>query len=147
MNTRRDILSGLVGACAGVISWTLGSEVTDELRTSEVRHTVLQNETERRQSLSVLFESEGDSVFWETYELDPGEVVEVDGFDRVGDYRVYVQWGDLTRSRRLEAGTRAVAIVLAFPFGDEEILIRDVPFSSLSPSQQSVEYTQNTSAE
>jgi hypothetical protein len=134
MSTRREILSVLVGACAGVISWTLGSEVADELRTSEVRYTVLRNETESRQSLSVLFESDADPVLWETYELDPGEVVQFDGFDRVGDYRVFVRWNDLTRSQRLETGARAVAIVLALPFGDEDVLIRDAPFSSQSSS-------------
>ncbi|WP_416840446.1 hypothetical protein [Haloferax sp. DFSO52] len=147
MSTRRGILSGLVGACAGVVSWTLGSEVVDEFRTSEVRYTVLRNETESQQSFSVLFESDADPVLWEMYELEPGEVVEFDGFDRVGDYRVYVQWSGMTRSQRLETGTRAVAIVLAFPFGDEDIIIRDVPFSSLSPSQRAAELTQNSSAE
>jgi hypothetical protein len=139
MSTRRDILSGLVGACVGVISWALGSEVADELRTSEVGYIIIRNQAESRQSLSVVFESDGDPLFWETYELEPGEFVELDGFDRVGDYRVFVRWNDLTRSRRLETGTRAVAIVPALPFGDEEVLIRDVPFSSLSPSERSAD--------
>jgi ABC-type proline/glycine betaine transport system ATPase subunit len=53
----------------------------------------------------------------------------------------------LTRSQRLETGTRAVAIVLAFPWGDEHIFIRDEPFSSLSPSQRSAKQTQHSSTE
>ena len=147
MSRRRDILSGLIGACAGVISWALGSEVADELRTSEVGYAIIRNETESQQSLSVVFESDADPVFWETYELGPGEVVELNDFDRVGDYRIFVRWNDLTRSQRLETGARAVAIVLAFPWGDEYVFIRDRPFSSLSSSQRSAEHSRNGSAE
>ena len=146
MSKRREMLSALVGACAGAFSWALGSEFVDEFRTSEVRYTAFRNETQSQQSLSVLVESESDPVFWETYELEPGEVVEFDGFDRVGDYRVFARWDDVARSQRLETGERAVAVVLAFPFGDEDILIRDVLFSSLSPSQRSVERPQNDSS-
>lgn len=145
MGTRRELLSGLLGACAGVVCWTVGSEVTSELQTSEVRYVLLRNATESRQTVTVLFESDGDPVFWETYELEPGQAVEVGGFERVGDYRVLVRWNDQTPTERLEAGTRAVAVVLAVPFGDEDVLIRDVPFSSLSPSQRSVGRTDEES--
>lgn len=147
METRREVLSGLVGACVGVLCWTVGSAVVDEVRTADVRYVVVRNDTERRQSVDVLFERDGEPVFWETYELDPGEAVEFDGFERAGEYQVAARWNGVTPSRQLETGRRAVAVVLAEPFGEDEVLIRDVPLSSLSASQRSVERTGDDAAE
>lgn len=146
MDTRRDILTGIGGACAGILCWTVGWEIADELRSTDVRYVLFRNATESQQSVKVLFESDGEPIFWETYELEPEQVVEFDGFDRVGDYRVFTQWGDSRYSQELETGTRAVAIVLA-AVGDGDLLFRDVPFSSLSQSQRSVGRTQNDSTE
>lgn len=137
MATRREALSGLVGVCAGVFCWIVGTDVVDEVWTSNVRYVVVRNDTERRESVDVLFERDGAPVLWETYELEPGQTAEFDGFERAGEYQVFARWSDVTRTQRLETGQRAVAIVLAEPFGDDDVLIRDVPFSSLSSSNQS----------
>jgi hypothetical protein len=147
METRRDVLVGLGGAGAGVVAWAVGSTVAAELRASEVRHVVLRNETERTESLDVLFERDGEVVDWDTYELDPAQAVEPDTPDRAGEYRVHARWDGLTRTRRLDAGERAVAVVLALPFGDEEILIRDVPSSSLDSMASAAEASSRSSAE
>jgi hypothetical protein len=147
METRRDVLVGLGGAGAGVVAWAVGSTVAAELRASEVRHVVLRNETERTESLDVLFERDGEVVGWNTYELEPEQAVEPDAPDRAGEYRVHVRWDGLTRTRRLDAGERAVAVVLALPFGDEEILIRDVPSSSLDSTASAAGASARSSAE
>lgn len=136
--TRRDLLAGGVGACIGVAGLTIGTTVADEVRTTEVRYVIVRNTIAAQQSIDVLFESDDGSVSWETYDLEPEQAVELDGFDRVSDYQLSVQWKDETRTERLEPGSRAIAIVLA-SVGGREIVIRDVPYSSLSSTQRSPE--------
>jgi hypothetical protein len=112
--------------------------VVDEIQTTEVGYVVVRNTTGEQQSVDVLFESDDDPVLWETYELAPEQVVELNGFDHIGDYRVSIQWDGTTRSERLKSGRRAIAIVLA-TVSDEVAIIRDAPFSSLDPSQRNIE--------
>lgn len=138
MYTRRTLLAGGVGAVTGAACWTVGSAVVDEVQTTEIRYVIVRNTTAAQQSVDVLFESDDKPVSWETYELEPDQAVELSGFDPVSDYRVVVQWDGKTRSERLESGRRAIAIVLA-TVGDHELIIRDVPFSSLSPAQRSAD--------
>lgn len=146
MPTRRDLLIGTIGAGTGIVCWTAGSEVSEELRSTDLRYVLIRNETESHQSVNVLFEAAGEPIFWETYDLDGGEVVELNSVEKAGTYRLFVQWNDSTPSQRLKTGTRAVAIVLT-PVGDGDIIIRDVPFSSLSPSEQPGTRTQTNSTE
>jgi hypothetical protein len=146
MPTRRDLLTGTLGAGAGILSWTIGSAVSKELRGTDLRYVLVRNETEIQQSVTLLFEAAGEPLFWETYELDGGEVVERNSITETGTVRLFVRWNDATPSQRIQAGTRAVAVVLT-SVGDDNIIIRDVPFSSLSSSERQETRTQTSSSE
>lgn len=93
----------------------------------------------------MLFESDDGPVSWETYDLEPEQAVELDGFDQVSDDRLSVQWDGETRTERLEPGRRAIAIVLA-SVGGQVIIIRDIPYSSLSSAQRTAEDSRPSSA-
>ena len=138
MVTRRDVLAGAVGGCAAFGSWLVGSTVADEILTTTVEYAILRNTTTRRQSVEVQLSSDGTPVFWERYELDPEQVIELDQPEEAGDYRVFVRWDETVRSQQLESGQRALAIVLA-TVGDRDAIVRDVPLASLSPSQRSLD--------
>lgn len=146
MPTRRDLLTGTLGAGAGILSWTLGSAISKELRGTDIRSVLVRNETETRQSVTLLFEAAGELLFWETYELDSGEVVERNDVAETGTVRLFVRWNDLTRSRRIQTGTKALAVVLT-SVGGGDIIIRDVPRSSLSSSGKQEARTQSSSSE
>lgn len=135
MPTRREIIAGTVGVGAGVIGWTGGTAIRNGLRSTDLRYVLIRNETDHTQSVTVLFEADDNPVVWESYDLGPGDTVERDDFPQAGTYRLLVQWKDMTPSRDLATGTRAVAIVLTSAF-DGDVLIRDVPYSSLSSSQE-----------
>lgn len=143
MVTRRDILTGAVGVCAGLGSWIGGSTVADEIWTTTVGYAILRNTTGQQQSFDVQVSRDGTPVFWETYELHPEQAVALDRFEREGTYRVFLRWGEMIRSQQLESGERALAVVLA-TVGDREIIIRDVPYSSLDPSQRTTDESRNT---
>ncbi|NHN41969.1 hypothetical protein G9C85_10050 [Halorubellus sp. JP-L1] len=146
MPTRRDFLTGTLGAGAGILSWTIGSAVSRELRATDLRYVLVRNETETQQSVTLLFEAAGEPLFWETYELDGGEVVERNSIAESGAVRLFVRWNDVTPSQRIQTGTRAVAVVLT-AVGDGDIVVRDVPFSSLSPSERQETRTQTSSSD
>lgn len=143
MPTRRDLLTGTLGAGAGILSWTLGSEISKRLRGTDLRSVLVRNETETQQSVTLLFEAAGEPLFWETYELDSGEVVERNDIAETGTVRLFVRWNDLTRSQRIQTGTKALAVVLT-SVGGGDIIIRDVPFSSLSSSERQGTRTQTS---
>jgi hypothetical protein len=146
MPTRRDLLTGALGAGAGILSWTIGSEISKQLRGTDLRYVLVRNETETQQSVTILFEAAGGPLFWETYELDGGEVLERNGIAETGRVRLFVRWNDVTPSQRIQTGTRAVAVVLT-SVGDGDIIIRDVPFSSLSSPERRETRTQTGSSE
>lgn len=146
MPTRRDLLTGTLGAGGGILSWIIGSGVSKQLRGTDLRYVLVRNETETQQSVTLLFEAAGEPLFWETYELDGGEVVERNSIAETGTVRLFVRWNDVTPSERIQTGTRAVAVVLT-SVGDGDIIIRDVPFPSLSSSEQRETRTQTSSSE
>lgn len=146
MPTRRDLLIGTLGAGAGILSWTVGSEIGEELRGTDLRYVLVRNETETQQSVTLLFEAAGEPVFWETYELDGGEVVERSDIADAGTVRLFVRWNDLTRSQRIQTGTRALAVVLA-SVGGGDVIVRDVPFSSRSSPERRGTRTQTSARE
>lgn len=141
MPTRREIIAGTVGVGAGVIGWTGGSTIRDGLRTTDLQYVLVRNETDSTQSVAVLFEADAKPTFWKSYDIDAGDIIEPDDFPQAGTYRLLVKWNEITPSQRIATGTRAVAIVLTSAF-DGDVIIQDVPYSSLSSSQEFG--TQNT---
>lgn len=122
MPTRRDILTIVAAGGVGAVLPTLA----DEARTTRVGYFFVGNSTESEQTVEILFECDGDAIFWETYTLDPGANVEPDGFGRAGDYRVHAKWGETTVSQQLESGKRIVNFSLGYP---RNVYLLDWPFS------------------